>query len=157
VQSSPDGLSRCCTSTVSDHETKGNSSKGKSRSTRQKPADPKLGHASSRQGQPAISVAAAAASVHAKGEYVRGVVEFVDDSSATILLASGEWGKLLWTNFTKMADFSPRASAGDGRPLPLAVGDKIWASVLRVPTDIERSTDARVLLSTAGLEVGETR
>lgn len=128
-----------CTATATD-KAKGNSNER----TPQKGLI--SGNAEGSEGEEIIL--ASAISVHAKGHYVRGVVEFVDESHATILLESGEWGKLQWANFTKSSSFSPKQV----ETFPLAVGDKIWANVLRVPT-VKESTDAKVMLSTAALEV----
>ena len=136
-----------CSATVESNKAKAKDSspKGKVRSPRQKP-ESNLENASDNLDEQEIS-----ASVHAKGDYVKGIVEFVDETSVTVLLSSGEWGKLMWSNFTK--DPAYKASAVDSKAL-LAVGDKIWATVLRVPAAKDRSTDARVMLSTAALEVG---
>ena len=95
-----------------------------------------------------------------KGDFVRGIVEAVNERSATVLLDSGHRAALSWSNFTKQADYKPQpdaasSSSPEGQPLPslpLAAGDKVWACVLQVPKP-DGKDGACVQLSTAALEV----
>ena len=103
---------------------------------------------------------AASGPMPTKGDFVRGIVEAVNERSATVLLDSGHRAALSWSNFTKQADYKPQpdaasSSSPEGQPLPslpLAAGDKVWACVLQVPKP-DGKDGACVQLSTAALEV----